>query len=141
MHITPNLLVIIAMFVQTMLTFAVMIIMGRRRFAAARHGQLKKDDFKTMQLSHAPEPVLLASRNFENQFEIPVLFFVVSLLALQLNNTGWIFAVCAILFAFSRILHSFAHITGNHVMTRFRLFLVGCGLLFAQWITLLVTFI
>ncbi|MBD1583068.1 MAPEG family protein [Pseudoalteromonas sp. S16_S37] len=141
MHITPTLIVIAAMFVQTTLTFAVMIVMGRRRFAAARQGQLEKEDFKTMQLGHAPEPVLLASRNFENQFEIPVLFYVVNLLALQLNNIGWIFAICAILFAFSRVFHSVVHITHNHVKTRFRLFLVGCGLVFIQWLTLLVTFI
>ncbi|CAH9050793.1 hypothetical protein PSECIP111951_00266 [Pseudoalteromonas holothuriae] len=141
MLISPVFIVIISMFVQTTLTFWIMIIMGRRRFEAAREGNLKKEDFKTMQLNHAPEAVLLASRNFENQFEVPVLFFVVALLALHLNNAGWFFAISSLLFVVTRIAHSIVHITNNHIKTRFRLFLIGCGLVFLQWLSLLVTLI
>ncbi|WP_234401334.1 MAPEG family protein [Pseudoalteromonas sp. T1lg23B] len=129
------------MFLQTFLTFAVMVIMGRRRFAAAHKGDIPLAAFKTMQLSQAPENVQLASRNFENQFEIPVLFFVVCLLGLHLQATGWFFAVNSALFVISRLAHSWVHLTSNHVLTRFRLFMLGCLFVIMQWIALAVTFI
>ncbi|BBN83411.1 membrane protein [Pseudoalteromonas sp. A25] len=141
MFSSPDKIVIISMLLQVFLTFSVMIVMGRRRFAAAREGSLQIHDFKTMQLNHAPEQVLLASRNFENQFEIPVLFYVVCLLAMHLNTTSWFFAICALLFVLSRVAHSVVHLTYNKVRARFRLFLLGCTFIVIQWLALAVTLI
>ncbi|CAM4191799.1 MAPEG family protein [Pseudoalteromonas byunsanensis] len=141
MLITPTKIIIISMFLQVFLTFTVMIIMGRRRFAAAHKGDIPLAAFKTMQLSQAPDNVQLASRNFENQFEIPVLFFVVCLLGLYLQATGWFFAANGALFVISRIAHSWVHLTSNHVLTRFRLFVLGSLFLMIQWLTLAATFI
>ncbi|WP_275423227.1 MAPEG family protein [Pseudoalteromonas sp. MMG022] len=141
MLFTPTKIIIISMFLQVFLTFSVMVIMGRRRFAAARKGDIPLASFKTMQLGQAPENVQLASRNFENQFEIPVLFFVACLLGLHLQVTGWFFAVNGALFVVSRVAHSWVHLTNNHVLTRFRLFMLGCLFVLLQWLTLVATFI
>ncbi|MEJ6476379.1 MAPEG family protein [Pseudoalteromonas piscicida] len=134
-------LLLTALFVQTLLTLVVMVIMGKRRFRAARNKQIQFDQFKTMQLDSAPEDVILASRNFTNQFEIPVLFFVVSLAALSLKLVTLWFSVFAILFVLSRIAHTMVHIGQNHLRTRFRLYLLGCAFIVAQWLTLLLTLI
>lgn len=134
-------LLLAALFAQTLLTFTVMVIMGRRRFAAARKKQIQMAQFNAMQLDDAPEPVILASRNFINQFEIPVLFFVVSLAAFTLNQVSLAFSIIALLFVLSRIAHTIVHIGNNHLRTRFRLYLVGCGLVMLQWLTLIFTLI
>jgi len=104
--------IILAMFVQVTLSLIVMIIMGKRRFAAAKNKQLNLSDFKTMQLDKAGDTVKVADRNFSNQFEIPVLFFAGCLLALQLNSASTLVAILACLFVVSRIVHSVIHLGG-----------------------------
>ena len=139
MHHPALFLVILAMFLQVLLTIVVMFIMGRRRFAAHKTKAIPRDAFKTMDLGQAPESVVVAGRNFSNQFEMPNLFFVACLLAITLNNTSLFFAVVSVLFVVSRIVHSYIHLNGNFIVARFRVFMVGCALLIIQWITLMVT--
>lgn len=137
----PVSLIVLSIFFQTLLTFTVMIIMGKRRFHAAKNNQLDKAVFKTMNLAGAPDEVVVAGRNFTNQFEIPVLFFVVCIIALITGQASWLFAVCSALFVISRIFHSYIHLTTNNVMVRYRLFLIGCLLIIIQWATIITTFL
>ncbi|GEK10528.1 membrane protein [Pseudoalteromonas peptidolytica] len=141
MMTTSIYILLVALFLQTLLTFSVMLVMGKRRFAAAKKSLIHIDQFKTMQLNDAPEEVILASRNFSNQFEIPILFFVVSLAALSLKLVTLWFSLFALLFVFSRIAHSYVHIGSNHLTLRFRLYLTGCVFVLAQWLTLILTLI
>ena len=75
-------IIILAMFAQVTLSLVVMLIMGKRRFAAAKNKQLQLSDFKTMRLDNAGDTVRVADRNFTNQFEIPVLFYMGCIVAL-----------------------------------------------------------
>ncbi|WP_024611133.1 MAPEG family protein [Pseudoalteromonas sp. TB64] len=129
--------IILAMFVQVTLSLIVMIIMGKRRFAAAKNKQLNLSDFKTMQLDKAGDTVRVADRNFSNQFEIPVLFFAGCLLALQLNSASTLVAILACLFVVSRIVHSVIHLGGNNIRARFNVFLLGCICVFALWLVMI----
>lgn len=139
MHHPALFLVILAMFSQVLLTIVVMFIMGRRRFAAHKAKAISRNAFKTMDLNQAPEHVIVAGRNFSNQFEIPNLFFVACLLAITLNNTSLFFAVVSVLFVVSRVVHSYIHLNGNFIVARFRVFMVGCALLIVQWLTIIIT--
>ncbi|MBE0371077.1 MAPEG family protein [Pseudoalteromonas aurantia] len=139
MQHTPLLLVIFAMFGQTLLTLLVMFIMGKRRFKAAKNKLVDKNAFKTMDLTTAPEDVIVAGRNFSNQFEIPMLFFVVCVLAIALNKVSWVFALGAVLFVISRLVHSYIHLSTNHVLMRYRTFLIGCVFLIIQWAAIIFT--
>lgn len=125
---------LLAMFCQVLLAFTVMIIMGRRRFSAARNKTISMQDFVTMKLDKAGDDVHVAGRNFVNQFEMPVLFFVASLAALQLNATGYVLIVLAWCFVISRIIHSIIHLGGNRVKMRYYSFLVSCLCVLAMWI-------
>jgi hypothetical protein len=130
-------IIILAMFVQVTLSLAVMIIMGRRRFAAAKNKQLNLNDFATMRLDNAGDHVRVADRNFTNQFEIPVLFYAVCLLALQLNSASVVVAILACVFVITRILHSIIHLGSNNVRARFNVFLIGCVSVFAMWLEMI----
>lgn len=130
-------LIILAMFAQVLLSLIVMIIMGKRRFAAAKNKHINLTDFATMRLDSAGDNVRVADRNFTNQFEIPVLFYAGCLLAMQLNSASILVAVLAWLFVISRILHSIVHLGSNKIRIRFNLFLIGCGSVFALWLVII----
>ncbi|WP_462159855.1 MAPEG family protein [Pseudoalteromonas sp. GB56] len=129
-------LLVLALFAQVLLTLTVMVIMGRRRFAAARQKQIKMQQFNTMDLGDAPEQVQVAGRNFINQFEIPVLFYVASLAALATNSEGYLFVGFAWLFIVTRVIHTIIHLTSNHLRSRYLTFLAGCIVVLLMWLTL-----
>ncbi|ALQ10165.1 MAPEG family protein [Pseudoalteromonas fuliginea] len=129
-------IIILAMFTQVTLSLVVMLIMGKRRFAAAKNKQLDLSDFKTMQLDKAGDTIRVADRNFSNQFEIPVLFYAGCLLALQLSSASTLVAILACLFVATRIVHSVIHLGKNNVRARFNVFLLGCICVFSIWLAM-----
>lgn len=130
-------IIILTMFAQVTLSLIVMIIMGKRRFAAAKNKQLDLSDFKTMQLDNAGDTIRVADRNFSNQFEIPVLFYAGCLLALQLNSASTLVAILACVFVITRIIHSIIHLGSNSVRARFKVFLSGCICVFSIWLAMI----
>ncbi|WP_404343218.1 MAPEG family protein [Pseudoalteromonas mariniglutinosa] len=129
---------ILAMFCQVLLTFIVMVVMGRRRFRAAKNKHISMQDFATMQLAAAGDSVRVADRNFINQFEMPLLFFIACLIALQLHAVGYIFVSLAWLYVLLRVLHSYIHLTANTLKIRYYSFLISSVIMLAMWVMLLL---
>jgi len=123
---------------QVLLISVVMVIMGRRRFAAARNKEIHHSAFRTMDLAGANESVITASRNFDNQFQMPMLFIFAVLFTLHFGLADLVFVLLASLFVALRLLHTVVHITSNHVRMRFNLFLLSCVVLWSFWIRLAV---
>src|SRR3989344_2205294 len=114
------------------LTFGIMVLMGRRRFAAIRSKKIPVGFFKDYQQREPfliPEEVQLASRNYANLFEIPILFFALIPLLILSNKADNVTLLFSWLFVLSRYGHSFVHVTTNPIMLRFRLFGIGCFIL------------
>lgn len=76
------------------------------------------------------------SNNIANQFEVPILFYVLCLVAYSLNVAGTLAVTLAWLFAISRYAHAYVHINSNYVPIRLRLFLVGCLVLLTMLVFL-----
>ncbi len=131
-------LLIVILFLQVLLTSGVMVLMGRRRFAAARNKEFHYNAFRTMDLAGANERVITASRNFDNQFQMPMLFFFAVLLILQQQQADMVYVFIAALFVAMRALHAFVHVTSNQVRARFNLFLASCVVLWVLWLRLVV---
>src|SRR5262245_52753665 len=72
-----------------------------------------------------PESVLQINNNIKNQFELPVLFYVVCAVLWALEGVGVLALVAAWLFVLSRIAHAWVHLTTNYIPNRRRLFTVG----------------
>ncbi|MCT6700647.1 MAPEG family protein [Rheinheimera sp. 4Y26] len=123
---------------QVLLISIVMVIMGRRRFAAARNKEIHHSAFRTMDLAGANESVITASRNFDNQFQMPMLFIFAVLFTLHFGLADLVFVLLAALFVALRLLHTVVHITSNHVRMRFNLFLLSCVVLWCFWLRLVV---
>ena len=58
-----------------------------------------------------PDSVLLINNNIRNQFELPVLFYVVCLTLWALEGVGVVALVAAWLFVLSRVAHAWVHLT------------------------------
>jgi len=74
--------------------------------------------------------------NFMNQFEMPVLFFVAILLALNLMWQDPLLVLFSWLFVALRIVHSLIHTTYNNVMHRFWAYVLSSFVLLGMWVRL-----
>jgi len=81
-----------------------------------------------------PIKVRQASNCFRNQFEMPVLFYVVVVLALATRQADLPFVVLSWLFVASRIVHAYVHTTSNDIRLRFPAYAVGVLVLLIMWV-------
>jgi hypothetical protein len=73
----------------------------------------------------SPPAVSNPSDNLKNLFEIPVLFYALTLLLFVTNRVDASYVGAAWVFVAFRAAHSFVHCTFNHVILRFSLYLVA----------------
>lgn len=130
MYVTATLLPV---FVQVALTFAVLFRLGAVRLKAIRAGGLVREEV-VLGDTGWPPIVRQASNCFRNQFELPVLFYVLAVLALVTRQASDLFLVLAWLFVLSRIVHAYVYVTSNHIGWRFGAFAVGALVLLAMWV-------
>lgn len=129
-------LILLPVFVQVLLTSVVMVLMGRRRIRAAKNKEISVAAFKTMNLTGANEQVIATSRNFDNQFQMPMLYLFSVLFTLQLGLADLAYVVLGAAYVLLRVLHTVVHIGSNTVRLRFNIFLLSCVLLWAIWLRL-----
>jgi len=129
---------LLSVFAQVVLTSVVMVLMGRRRIKAAKMKQISVAAFQTMNLTGASEQVIATGRNFDNQFQMPMLYIASVLFILQLGLADLAFVILGGLFVALRYWHTIIHIGSNVLRARFRVFLLGCLVLWIIWIRLLV---
>ncbi|WP_075186572.1 MAPEG family protein [Teredinibacter haidensis] len=105
------------------------------RVVSVRNKQVRISYFRLFEADGAdiPKHILAGSRHIANVFETPVLFFVVSLLAIVLQqesplmvSMGWAYVVV-------RIVHALIHTTYNNILHRLLVFWMGMLLLMAMW--------
>lgn len=118
---------------QVLLTLAMFIILGARKAKAVKAGQVNRQQAKLDNRAW-PEDVVKVSNNIANQFEVPVLFYVLCLVIYSISAASMVAIVLAGLFALSRYAHAYVHIGVNYVPLRLRMFLVGCLVLIAMLI-------
>jgi hypothetical protein len=121
------------LFVQVGLTCFLLIWMGRSRIAVLRSGAVKVKDIALGERLW-PAKVQQVANAFHNQFELPVLFYVLTALALVTRKADLAFVVMAWMFVASRLVHAYIFTTSNRVSQRFMVFLVGAVILMLMWI-------
>ncbi|MCA1929372.1 MAPEG family protein [Rheinheimera sp.] len=122
--------------VQVILSLAMMVLMGKRRFKAAKNRELPFKAFRVMDLTGANEKVITASRNFDNQFQLPVLYVFAVVFAFQFGVADLSLVILGWLFAVSRLLHAYIHVGANHVRMRFAVYVFGALMLVLFWLRL-----
>lgn len=130
-------LLILAMAAQVCLTIGLLVLMGRERVPRVMSGEINVADI-AVDRSAYPLKARLLSNSFDNQFQLPVLFFVAALLALQAGMVGWVEVILAWLFVVLRYAHAVIHVTTNRVHRRFAAYCAGLAVLALFWLWLLL---
>jgi hypothetical protein len=120
-------------FVQVALTFGLLFWMGSLRIRALQEQRLHISDIALGE-PNWPQRATQIQRAYENQFELPVLFYVLVALALATGRVTEALVVLASAFVVARLAHAFIHTTSNAVPARFWAYCVGVALLVAMWL-------
>ena len=123
------------LFVQVLLVFILMIWMAKERQGAIRRGEVHPRDIALREPKWPPKAMQVANC-FSNQFEIPVLFYVVTILALITRQVDLLFVALSWLFVILRYVHAFIHTTSNRVPRRGLVYGLGVLVLIALWVEL-----
>lgn len=75
-----------------------------------------------------PENVIKINNNIRNQFEVPVLFYVLTIILWELQLTSISIQVLSCLFVATRYVHAWVHTGSNTVAWRRRVFMVGVAI-------------
>ena len=124
--------VLVPVFVQVALTFALLFWMGKERQGAIAKGETRIDDIALGQ-SAWPQRATQIARAFHNQLEMPVLFYVLVALAMVTQKADLLFVLMSWAFVLARLAHAYVHVTRNHVMLRFKAYGAGLFALIAMW--------
>jgi hypothetical protein len=103
------------------------------RGVALQSGTTRPDDV-AMREPNWPTRAQQFAYAFGNQFELPVLFYVLTILAIVTRHADLLFVVLAWLFVVFRILQALVHVTNNNV--RYRGAWYGCSalVLLVMWL-------
>jgi hypothetical protein len=119
-----------------LLTLVVWVVMFKRRIAAIRTLGLNPQTRADLELF--PAPAVNASNNFQNLFELPVVFYAVVLALVQTGQVDSIHVICAFGFVAFRVVHSTIHCTYNHIMQRFSVYTVASVFLWTMVVRLAI---
>lgn len=133
-------MILLPVFVQAALTFAMLIWMARSRVNAVKAKQARVADIALGQLNWPPK-VQQISNNYHSQLQLPLLFYVLTVLAIITRQADMLFVVLAWLFVLARLLHAYIHTSSNYIPHRFYAFATGMFILLAMWIIFAVKII
>src|SRR5581483_1566101 len=125
--------VLLPVFVEVALTLGLLFWVGSMRVAAVRSGLVKTRDIALREPNWPPH-LLRVANAYQSQLELPVLFYLVSVLALFTGRASLLLVVLAWLFVVSRLLHALIHVSTNNVPRRFFVFLAGAILVSLMWL-------
>ncbi len=101
-----------------------LVYMFNKRKAAIRNKEVHFSRFKTYQ-GETTEQLQAIKNHIENQFQIPIIFFIACLFSIQQGTTNAVTVTFACVFVASRLVHSFVHLGSNHLIRRAFSYLIG----------------
>jgi len=132
--------ILLPMFVQAGLTFVLLFWMGALRYRSLRRREVDPEQVRLRE-PNWPARVTQIANAFHNQLELPVLFYVVVLLALATETLDSALLVLSWLFVLSRLLHAYVHVTSNRLDRRTGLFALGAFALLLMWVIVVARFL
>jgi hypothetical protein len=130
--LTQTQLLLLPAFVHVALVFYVLFRSGSGRVAAVRAGIVKRAEIDTNKNAY-PERVRNFSNNYQNQFELPVLYYTLLSFAMITGLVDTVLVVLSWCFVALRLAHSFVQTGTNVISTRFKVFAAGLLILVLLW--------
>lgn len=130
-------MILAPLFVEVALTFVLLFWLAPLRRRAFHDGSLRTSDIALGQRNW-PQRTQQISNSFDNQFQLPVLFYVLTILAMITRHADFVFVVMAWIFVLTRIAHAYIHTTSNVVLRRGAIYGIGAFVLAIMWIIFMV---
>jgi hypothetical protein len=125
--------VLLPVFVMIGLTFALLIgMVGARRTALVS----RETRIRDIALGQPNWPVRATQIGncYRNQFELPVLFYVLIAIALPIRHADLIIVILSWVFVISRLIHAGVFVSSNDLGRRSMAWLVGALVLLVMWV-------
>jgi hypothetical protein len=116
------------------LVFILYGLLGIRRAAVVRTGKAQKEQFRENR--DEPAESLVVRNCIANQFELPVLFYAVSIVLFTTQADNLPAVILAWIFVGTRYAHAYVHVTSNDLRYRSPLFALGFLVLIGMWVWL-----
>lgn len=123
-----NKIIFLPVIVQIALTLWLYVYLGVAKARAVKAGEVNEAR-RALYDDAWPESVLKVNNCIRNQFEVPVLFYVLIGVLWSTGAINIVVHVAAWLFVLSRIVHAVVHTGSNFVPLRRRIFMFGCSVL------------
>jgi len=127
---TPSIL--LPLFVQVALTLVLGLWLAYLRGRDLRSGAVHPSKI-ALREPNWPLKTQLVGFCFSNQFELPVLFYVLTILELVTRQADLIFLVLAWVFVLTRVMHAMVHTTTNRIRFRGAWYGFGAVALLIAW--------
>jgi hypothetical protein len=125
--------VLLPVFVLVGLTFGLLLWMAGARREALVGGEAKIKDIALGQ-PNWPAGATQIGNCFSNQFEMPLLFYVLIALALPLRHADLVIVMLSWVFVVTRFAHAGIFVTSNDLRQRSLVWFAGVLVLFAMWL-------
>ena len=126
-------MVLLPVFIQIGLTFALLFGVAVTRGRALKSGETKMKDI-ALRESNWPERATQLGNCFANQFELPVLFYVLIAIALPLRRADLFIVLMSWVFVVTRFAHAGVFVSSNDVRPRSLAWFAGVLVLAAMWL-------
>jgi hypothetical protein len=124
--------ILLPLFVEVILTFLLLFWMAPLRARDISSGAVRLEDI-ALREPNWRKPTMQVANSFSNQFELPVLFYVLTILVYVTHQATVVFVVLAWVFVIFRLLQAYVHVTSNIVRLRGALFGVAALALAINW--------
>ena len=126
-------MVLLPVFVLMGLTFALLLWMALARGQALTGRETSLKDIALGQ-PNWPTRTTQIGNCFSNQFELPLLFYLLIALALPLRHADFVIVLLSWVFVVTRFAHAGIFVTSNNVQQRSLAWFAGVLVLFAMWL-------
>jgi hypothetical protein len=126
-------MVLLPVFVLVGLAFFLLLWMATARTKALKARETSLKDI-ALREPNWPEKATQIGNCFSNQFEVPVLFYILIALALPLHKADLFIVLMSWVFVVTRLIHAGIFTTSNDVRQRGLVWFAGVLVLLAMWI-------
>jgi hypothetical protein len=129
--------VLLPLFAEVILTFLLLFWLAPLRARDFSTGVTRPESISLREPNWSKRS-LQVGYSYSNQFELPVLFYVLTILAWVTRHADLIFVVLAWIFVIFRYLQAYVHVTSNRVRLRGSFFIVSAIVLAVMWVIYIV---
>jgi hypothetical protein len=130
-------MILAPLFVLVLMTFVIGLFLVVVRAPLLTRGEIRPEAISLREPNWPPR-ALQVGYSFQNQFELPVLFYVLTILAIISKHADFLFVVMAWIFVLTRLAHAFVHCTSNNLRARGSIFGIGALVLMIMWLIFMI---